>query len=62
MGHIISKEGIAIDPEKIEATMWWHTPINASELGSFMGLHGYHRKFVRAFSKVAQQITWLNKC
>ena len=38
LGHIISNEGISVDPEKIEAIMNWTTPINVTYVRSFMGL------------------------
>jgi hypothetical protein len=41
LGHIISEEGISVDPEKIKAIEGWQTPRNVSEVISFMGLAGY---------------------
>jgi hypothetical protein len=38
LGHIISEEGIAMDPENIEAIRGWPTPKNVLEVRSFMGL------------------------
>ena len=38
LGHIISEEGISVDPEKIEAIMNWPTPRNVTNVRSFMGL------------------------
>ena len=38
LGHIISEEGICVDPEKIEAIMNWPTPRNVTDVRSFMGL------------------------
>ena len=38
LGHIISKEGIYVDPEKIEAIMNWPTPRNVTNVRYFMGL------------------------
>ena len=38
LGHIISEEGISVDPEKIEAIMNWPTPRNVTDVRSFMGL------------------------
>ena len=40
LGHIISEEGISVDPEKIEAIMNWPTPRNVTDVRSFMGLTG----------------------
>jgi hypothetical protein len=44
LGHIISEEGISMDPEKIEAIMNWPTPKNVIDVRYFMGLVGYYRK------------------
>ncbi|XP_073139115.1 uncharacterized protein [Henckelia pumila] len=38
LGHIVSKEGIAVDPSKVEAVQNWGIPKNASEIRSFLGL------------------------
>ena len=61
LGHIISEEGISVDPEKIEAIMNWPTPRNVKDVRSFMGLVGYYRRFIEGFSKVAHAITSLEK-
>ena len=61
LGHIISKEGIYVDPEKIEAIMNWPTPRNVTDVRSFMELTGYYRRFIEGFSKVAHAITSLQK-
>jgi hypothetical protein len=42
LGHIISANGIAVDPEKIEAIKGWSVPRNVTEIISFMGLAGYY--------------------
>jgi hypothetical protein len=38
LGHVISGEGIAVDPAKVEAIMEWSAPTNVTEVRSFMGL------------------------
>jgi hypothetical protein len=57
LGHIISKDGIAVDPEKIEAIREWAVPKNVTEVISFMGLSRYYRIFIEEFSKIAKPIT-----
>jgi hypothetical protein len=61
LGHIISTDGIAVDLEKIEAIRGWPTPRNVTEVGSFMGLVDYYRRFIKGFSKIANPITSLQK-
>ena len=50
LGHIISKEGIMVDPRKIEVILEWKPPRNVMKLRSFLGFAGYYRKFIKEFS------------
>jgi hypothetical protein len=49
LGHIISEEGIVMDPEKIKSIEGWTIPKNISKVTSFMGLMGYYRRFIEGF-------------
>ena len=72
LGHVISSEGIVVDPEKIKAFMEWSVPKDVVDIRSFMGITGYYRRFIEGFSKIAYPITslqkkgtkfnWLQKC
>ena len=59
LGHIISKEGISVDPMKIEAIKDWPRPTTFTEIRSFLGLDGYYRRFVEGFSLMAAPLTQL---
>jgi hypothetical protein len=61
LGHIISKEGIVVDPEKVEAIQEWSVPRNVVEVRYFMGLVGYYRRFIDGFSRIAHSITSLER-
>ena len=43
LGHVVSAEGIRVDPTKIEAVVKWEPPRNVIEVRSFLGLAGYYR-------------------
>jgi hypothetical protein len=61
LGHIISKDGIVVDPEKIKAIRGWSVPKNVTEVRSFMGLAGYYKGFIAGFSRIAHPITSLQR-
>ena len=69
LGHVISRDGITVDPSKIEAMVNWARPTNVSEVRSFLGLTGYYRRFVEGFSRIATPLTqknakfeWTDEC
>src|SRR3954469_4175798 len=57
LGHVISSQGIQVDPRKIIAIESWPAPTNVSELRSFLGLASYYRRFVEGFAHVASPLT-----
>jgi hypothetical protein len=59
LGHVISEEGVAVDPDKIKAIMDWPTLKDVSDIRSFMSLEGYYRGFIKGFSKIGFPITSL---
>ncbi|XP_021738197.1 uncharacterized protein LOC110704687 [Chenopodium quinoa] len=61
LGHFVSKEGVEVDPAKIEAVKGWPTPKNVLDIRSFLGLAGYYRWLVKDFSKIARPMTSLMK-
>ncbi len=61
LGHVVSGEGISMDPEKIKEVVDWKTPRNAHEVRQFLGLCSYYRKFVKSFSLIAAPLTELTR-
>nr|KYP41166.1 Transposon Ty3-I Gag-Pol polyprotein [Cajanus cajan] len=41
LGHVISKDGVSVDPSKVEAILLWEPPKTVTEIRSFLGLAGY---------------------
>ena len=72
LGHVLSAQGIAVDPTKVEAVVKWGSPKSAIEIWSFVGLTSYYRRFIEGFSKIVapltlltrmdQPFTWTDKC
>ena len=61
LGHVVSQDGISVDPTKVEAVNNWSRPTNVTEIRSFLGLAGYYRRFVEGFSKIAMPLTQLTR-
>ena len=72
LGHIVSEEGIRVDPRKIEVILQSKPLRSIMEVCSFLGLAGYYRRFVKGFSMTTTPITrllpknvrfeWSEKC
>ena len=61
LGHVVSKDGIQVDPSKIEAIIDWPRPTTITEMRSSLGLAGYYWRFVKDFSKIAAPLTRLTQ-
>ena len=61
LGHILSEDGVAVDPAKLEAVINWKQPTTVTEVHSFLGLAGYYRRFIEGFLKIARPMTELTK-
>ncbi len=53
LGHVVSSQGVATDPSKVEVVANWGHPSNVTELRSFLGFASYYRHFVEGFAKLA---------
>ncbi|KAJ0555993.1 putative nucleotidyltransferase, Ribonuclease H [Helianthus annuus] len=61
LGHVVNKDGIHVDPSKVDSIKNWLAPRTPTEIRQFLGLVGYYRRFIKDFSKIAQPLTSLTQ-
>lgn len=61
LGHLLTPDGVLVDPKKVAAILDWPTPTNVSQLRGFLGLVQYYDSFVDHFAEVAFPLTELLK-
>jgi hypothetical protein len=61
LGHVISAEGIAPDPAKVDKVQNFPVPTNLTELRGFIGLASYYRRFIQDFAQIAAPMNKLLK-
>ena len=61
LGHVVSASAVSLDLEKVVAVMSWERLKSVFEIRSFLGLVGYHRRFIEDFSWIAAPMTRLTR-
>ncbi|GJX41192.1 putative reverse transcriptase domain-containing protein [Tanacetum coccineum] len=61
IGHMIDSQGIHVDPAKIKVVKDWASPATPTEIRQFLGLAGYHRRFIEGFLKIEKPLTELTQ-
>jgi hypothetical protein len=61
LGHVVSTDGIHVDPSKIKAIENWSALRTPMDIRQFLGLAGYYRRFIQNISKIAKPHTSLTQ-
>jgi hypothetical protein len=61
LGHVLSTEGVAVDPSKVKDILDWKPPTTLHQVRSFLGMVGYYGRFIPDFTRIAKPITELLK-
>ena len=56
LGHIVNREGISVDPGKVEKVLTWPVPQNVQEVRQFLGFCSYYRRFIQNFADIARPL------
>jgi hypothetical protein len=59
LGHIVGRDGLRVDPNKIKVVEEWPTPTSVHDVRRFLGLANYFRKFIQGYSNLAAPLTAL---
>jgi len=72
LGHVVSGEGVATDPNKIKLVKNWPKQRDVHEVCSFLVLASHYRQFVPTFAEIAaplhaltvknQKFEWTSQC
>ena len=56
LGHIVSSQGVRVDPKKVACILEWPYPKNVAELRSYIGICSFYRSYVNNFSAIAEPL------
>ena len=72
LGHVISRTGLACDPDKLSAVWAWHPPDSVMQVRQFVGFIGYYCRLIPNFAGVLESLValtckgtvfaWTKKC
>ena len=58
---MVTKDGVSVDPGKVDVVSNWRRHNTVTKIRSFLGLAGYYRQFIEGFSKITLPLTRLTQ-
>ena len=72
LGHVVTRDGISTDPEKVRVIKEWPVPEDESQLKAFLGTASYYRQFVPNYAEITaplhsasqkgERFRWTTQC
>jgi hypothetical protein len=61
LGFIVGKDGIRMDPKRVEAITAWPQPKSIHDVQIFLGIVNFYRRFIEGYSHITRPLTDLLK-
>lgn len=61
LGLIVGRDGISMDPVKVDGVRTWPIPTSVTQVRSFLGFANFYRRFIAGFSETARPLNDLTK-
>ena len=56
LGHLVSSDGVAVDPDKVQVVHNWPEPKTVKDVRSFLGFTGFFRRFIKGYASIAEPL------
>ncbi len=56
LGHRVSSDGVAVDPDKIAVVQKWPEPSSVRDVRAFLGFTGFFRRFIQNYASLANPL------
>ncbi|CEP01920.1 hypothetical protein PBRA_008863, partial [Plasmodiophora brassicae] len=61
LGYLVSKDGLRLDPSRVDTILAWAPPRDLHGLQVFLGFANFYRKFIPHFAEIALPLTNLTR-